>query len=500
MTQAPLERPSTGLWNPDIAPTTAEQRTWKAYHFLALWIGMVMAVPGYMLVAGLIEQGMSAGQAIGTVLLGNLIILGPMLLVAHGGTKYGVPYAVLVRASFGWKGARLPALARAVVACGWYGIQTWIGGGALLTLLGVAFGRDLSGDPVPVLGIGIGQLLAFVAFWLVQLLFINKGLETIKKLETWTAPLKLIICGVLVWWALDTAGGFGPILSEPSAYSPGGAKAGLFWREFGPTLTAMIGFWAALVLNIPDFTRFAKKQSDQIIGQAIGLPGPMAALAAVAVIVTSATVLIYGEAIWDPVKLSGNIGGIAVLIGLLIISIDTVSCNIAANMVGPAYDLASVWPEKITYRTGGYITAIVAALIMPWKLIESTQGYIFTWLLGYGSLLGPIAGIMIVDYWLLRRTTLKVEDLYEKDGVYAYSKGWNLIALLTFVLSILPNLPGFLHSAFPAQFGFIGAPWTDIYGYAWVVGFVLSCILYYALMRLFEPSHVALPVPLPERS
>jgi NCS1 family nucleobase:cation symporter-1 len=391
---------------------------------------------------------------------------------------------VLVRASFGWRGARLPALARAVVACGWYGIQTWIGGGALLTLLGVVVGRKLEGPIVPLLGIGVGQLISFAAFWAVQLLFVNKGLDAVRRLETWTAPLKVLICALLVWWALAKAGGLGPILHTPSAYAPGGAKAGRFWAEFGPALTAMTGFWAALALNIPDFTRFARKQSDQIVGQALGLPAPMAALAAVSVVVTSATVIIFGKAIWDPVALSGDIGGIAVLIGLLIISLDTVSCNIAANLVGPAYDFASVWPSRITYRTGGYITAAAGALIMPWKLLESTHGYIFVWLVGYGSLLGPIAGIMIVDYWVLRRAKLNVDGLYDRAGPYTYRSGWNPAALGAFALGIAPNLPGFLKSAAPGLFGGIGAPWTGIYTYAWFVGVAVAGLSYAALMAL----------------
>src|SRR5690606_5441381 len=217
------------LWNADLAPTGPEQRNWRWYHFAALWVGMIVAVPTWMLASGLIEQGMSAEQATWTVLLGNLIILVPMLLIGHPGARYGVPFAVLVRASFGTVGARLPALARALVACGWYGIQTWIGGEALLTLLGIFLGADLRGAMLPVVGIGAGQLVAFLAFWAVQLLFVRKGLLTIRRLETWTAPLKLVACFGLLWWALDAAGGLGPIFSSPSAFAPGGPKEGRFW-------------------------------------------------------------------------------------------------------------------------------------------------------------------------------------------------------------------------------------------------------------------------------
>ncbi len=478
-----MSEPRSQLWNEDIAPTGPEQRTWRWYHFAALWLGMIMAVPTYMLAASLIEQGLSGLQAIGMVLLGNLIILGPMVLIGHGGAKYGVPFAVLARSSFGWRGAAIPALSRAVVACGWYGIQTWIGGGALLTLLGVVVGHKLNGPMVPLLGIGIGQLLAFAGFWAVQLLFVTKGLDMVRRLETWTAPLKLLICGALLWWAIAKADGLGPILHAPSAYAPGGAKAGLFWRDFGPTLTTMTGLWAALTLSIPDFTRFARTQRDQIIGQAVGLPGPMAALAAVAVIVTSATVIIFGRPVWDPVVLSGNIGGIAVVIGLLIISLDTVSCNIAANLVGPAYDLASVWPSKISYRTGAYITAGVGALIMPWKLMESTNGYIFVWLGGYGTLLGPLAGIIIADYWLLRRGRLEVDGLYDETGPYTFRKGWNFAAVAAFVLGMAPNIPGFLKAAAPHLTMAIDPFWSSVYTYGWFIGFFAGAASYLGLMR-----------------
>ncbi|WP_454760882.1 NCS1 family nucleobase:cation symporter-1 [Caulobacter segnis] len=478
-----MSTPDSDLWNEDLAPTSEAQRTWRWQHFAALWLGMVICVPAYMLASGLIEQGMSAGQAVATVLLGNLVVLVPMLLIGHAGARWGVPYAVLARSSFGWKGARIPAVARAIVACGWYGIQTWIGGGALLTLLGVIVGRKLEGAPLPLLGIGLGQLLAFFAFWAIQLLFVTKGLTAVRKLETWTAPIKILICGLMVWWAVSKAGGLGPIFHQPSAFVEGGAKAGQFWSVFAPALTAMVGFWATLALNIPDFTRFARAQSDQIIGQAVGLPAPMGLLALVSVVTTSATVIVFGKAIWDPVQLAGDIGGIAVVVGLLIISLDTVCCNIAANLVGPAYDFSALWPSRITYRIGGWITAGIGVLIMPWKLLETTQGYIFTWLVGYGALLGPIAGILIVDYWIVRKAQLVVDDLYAKDGAYAYRGGWNPAAIVALVLGVLPNLPGFLAAAAPHLFAGVGAFWTGLYTYAWFVGLAIAAGVYGVMMR-----------------
>ncbi len=474
---------SSDLWNEDLAPTTAAQRTWRWYHFAALWVGMVMCIPAYTLSASLIESGMSGWQAVWTVFLANAIVLVPMLLIGHAGTKYGIPYAVLARSSFGTSGAKLPALMRAIVACGWYGIQTWFGGSMIYTLLGVMNGAPIGGEPIAGLGINVAQLLCFLGFWAIQLYFIVHGIESIRKLETYTAPLKIAICFVLLWWVYERAGGFGPLLDRPSAFVPGGAKEGQFWQVFWPSLTAMIGFWATLALNIPDFTRFAKTQRDQVIGQSVGLPVPMGLLAALAVIVTSATVVLYGKALWDPVDLASRMEGIAVLVALIVLLVDTVSVNLAANLVGPAYDFSALAPRAISYRLGGYITAGLALVMMPWKILESTQNYIFTWLVGYSALLGPIAGILIVDYYLVRKTELDVAQLYRADGIYSYGSGWNTAAIAAFVLGVLPNIPGFLNAAFPASFPDVGEAFKTIYTYAWFVGVAIAAVVYGAMMR-----------------
>ena len=474
---------STELWNEDLAPTSVAQRTWRWYHFAALWVGMVMCIPAYTLSASLIEGGMSGYQAVMTVFLANAIVLLPMLAIGHAGTKYGIPYAVLARASFGTSGARLPALMRAIVACGWYGIQTWFGGQMIYTLMGVLLGGDIGGEKIAGLGINLMQLLCFLAFWAIQFWYIVHGMDSIRKLETYTAPLKILICFVLLGWVHQKAGGFGPLLDQPSQFVEGGKKAGQFWQTFWPSLTAMVGFWATLALNIPDFTRFAKSQRDQLVGQSVGLPVPMGLLAALAVIVTSATIVLYSKAIWDPVDLASRMTGAAVLIALIILLIDTVSVNLAANLVGPAYDFSALAPRLISYRTGGYITAAIALAMMPWKLLETTQGYIFTWLIGYSALLGPIAGVLIVDYYFVRRTELSVEDLYREDGQYSYRKGWNAAALVAFVLGVLPNIPGFLNAAFPSAFPDVGEGFKTIYTYAWFVGIAISALVYGVMMK-----------------
>jgi len=415
---------------------------------------------------------MSGWQAVLTVFLANTIVLVPMLLIGHAGAKYGIPYAVLARTSFGTGGARLPALMRAIVACGWYGIQTWFGGSMIYTLLGVMNGAPIGGEAIGWLGINLAQLLCFLAFWAIQLYFVVHGMESIRQLETWTAPLKIAICFVLLWWVHDKAGGFGPLLEQRSQFVPGGPKEGQFWSTFWPSLTAMIGFWATLALNIPDFTRFARSQRDQAVGQTVGLPLPMGLLAALAVIVTSATVVLYGKALWDPVDLASRMTGIAVLVALIVLLVDTVSVNLAANLVG-----------RISYRTGGYITAGLALVMMPWKILESTQNYIMTWLVGYSALLGPIAGVLGGGYYLVRKTSLDVDQLYRHDGIYSYGNGWNIAALAAFALGVLPNIPGFLNAAFPAIFPDVGQVFKTIYTYAWFVGVAIAAVVYGLMMK-----------------
>jgi NCS1 family nucleobase:cation symporter-1 len=470
------------LWNEDLAPTDPAHRTWRAYHYVALWIGMVVCIPSYMLASGLIDLGFSAWQAGAMVLAGNAIVLVPMLLNGHAGARYGIPFPVLVRTSFGVRGARLPALLRAVVACGWFGIQCWVGGSAIYAVGNIVSGGALVGTKLGWIGIDAGQLCSFMAFWALHLWFIARGPESVRWIESITAPIKVAIVLALLGWAWARTGNFGDMLHAPSQFVEGGKKAGQFWTFFWPSFTAMVGFWSTLAMNIPDFTRFARSQRDQLIGQSIGLPIPMGGLAFIGIAVTSATVAIYGKAIWDPVDLAGRMEGVAVAIGLAIITIDTLCVNLAANVVGPAYDFASIFPKHIDFARGGYLTAVLGIALMPWKLIESSGGYIFTWLGGYGALLGPVLGIMIADYWIVRRRQIDVPALYRREGRYAYRGGWNPAALAAFAVALAPNVPGFLATAFPQSFAGVPAAFKELYGYAWFVGVLLAVAVYVPLM------------------
>jgi NCS1 family nucleobase:cation symporter-1 len=474
---------SPSLSNPDLAPTAAGHRTWNWWHFCALWIGMSVCIPTYTLASGLIDTGMSWRQALVTIFLGNTIVLAPMLLNAHAGARHGIPFPVFARASFGVLGSNVPALLRALVACGWFGIQSWLGGAALYELAKVIWPGVTSLPDITSswLGVSTGAFVAFLVFWAANVWFILRGTESIKWLESLSAPFLIVVGLGLLAWAYSHAGGFGPILAQPSRL----ADPGEFWAVFFPALTAMVGYWATLSLNIPDFTRFARSQKDQVLGQALGLPTTMTLFAFIGVAVTSATPLIFGgEMIWDPIALLGRVGGpLVVLLSMFALSIATLTTNLAANVVSPANDFSNLAPRLISFRTGGLITAFVGILIMPWRLLESSQGYIFTWLIGYSALLGPIGGIMIADYFLLRRTKLQVADLYERGGAYEYVGGVNPAAIVALVLGIAPNVPGFLAQAFPAQFGGVPAVWKGLYAYAWFLGFAIAAIVYLTLMR-----------------
>ncbi|MDP7028597.1 MAG: NCS1 family nucleobase:cation symporter-1 [Phycisphaerales bacterium] len=471
------------LSNADLAPVPPEGRTWSQWNIAALWIGMAVCIPTYMLAAGMIAAGMTWWQAVLTVLLGNIIVLGPMVANGHGGTKYGIPFPVLARASFGTVGAHVPAVARAIVACGWFGIQTWIGGAAIYSILGAVgwIVPATEADVVPVLGISIGQFLCFFGFWALHVVIVIAGIESIKVVEAYAAPF-LIACGVaLLVWAFVAVDDTSALFANASTREEGTS----FWSVFFPQLTAMVGFWATLSLNIPDFTRYCRSQKDQATGQLLGLPSTMTLFSFVGIMVTGATVVLYGEAIWDPVVLVSRMGSpVVVVLSMIALLIATLSTNLAANVVSPANGFSNLAPRMIGFRGGALITAVIGVVIMPWRLMTDLSDYIFVWLIGYSALLGPIAGIMLCDYFIVRRTRLDVDALYDPNGRYG---GVSVAAMLALILAVLPNLPGFINAAtgtagtaeafFPAFF-------DQVYGYAWFVGLPLAVVFYWLFKQI----------------
>lgn len=473
------------LYNEDLAPVPGDARKWGVLSFAALWISMSACIPTYMLASSLIGGGMNWWEAVLTIFLGNVIVLVPMVLNAHAGTKYGIPFPVFCRASFGTTGANIPAVLRALVACGWFGIQTWIGGDAIFKILGVFAPSILTGAPLPLLGISFAHLLCFLFFWGINMWVIYRGIETIRFLLNIKAPLLIALGLLLLWWAWRAAGGFGPILSQPSAFDAGQPKAGQFWGYFFPALTGMIGFWATLSLNIPDFSRYARTQRDQVVGQALGLPLTMALYSFIGVAVTSATAIIYGETLWNPVDVLTRFQNPVVLVvALVALCIATLATNIAANVVSPANDFAQLSPRRVTFRIGGYITGVIGILMMPWKLVADPSGYIFTWLIAYSALLGPIGGIMIADYFVWRRKELNLAGLYSATGGYSYRGGISWVAVAALLAGALPSLPGFLVAVQAIDGAGFPGLLLDLYHYAWFVGFGLAFVVYLALRKV----------------
>ena len=469
----------SSLINEDLAPVPLSKRTWGTWNYAALWISMSLCIPTYTMASSMINNGMSWWQAVLTIFIGNAIVLVPMLLNGHAGAKYGIPFPVFARASFGTKGANIPAMLRAIVACGWFGIQTWIGGESLYHLIR-AWNPSLAEINTTSLFPQALPMLCFGLFWLLNMFIIYKGVESIRKLLVFKAIFLPIAAIALFCWAVVAAKGLGPILREPSKFTDSGS----FFKFFFPALTAVVGFWATLSLNIPDFTRYSKSQKAHIKGQAIGLPPSMTLFAFVGVVVTSASAIIYGSPEWDPVKLASRFDSkLMVTFAMIGIIISTLATNIAANIVSPANDFSNLSPKKINFKLGGYITGVVGVLIFPWKLMADPNGYIFTWLIAYSSLLGPIGGIMIADYYFIRRKELAVGELYSHKGRYRFSNGFNLVAIIALLAGILPNVPGFLLNIKAVGADAVPAWINELYHYAWFVGFFVSGFVYWLLTK-----------------
>jgi nucleobase:cation symporter-1, NCS1 family len=445
------------------------QRTWGFYNYTALWFSMCMEITTYQLASSLIAKGMDWKQAIGTVLLGNLIVLIPMLLNAHAGAKYGIPFPVFIRAPFGVRGANLAAILRAVVACGWFGIQSWIGGTAMDAMLVVIWPRAQGNTAI--------LWACFLGFWLLNMVVVWRGVDSIRRLQAFGAPFMFVMAMALLFWIRFKAGSFGTMLSTPSQFH----STSEFLRVFFPSLTAMVGYWSTLALNIPDFTRYSKSQSAQSWGQAFGLPVAMVLYTFIGIAVTSASQVLFGHAIWNPIELIGAFHQpVAAFVALIAILVATLNVNIGANVVSPSNDFSNLYPRLISFRTGGLITGFLGLAMCPWKLLATPDAYIFGWLVGYSGLLGPVAGIMVADYFLIRKTELDVNSLYHREGVYYYTKGINPRAMAALVLGVAIALVGLAVK-----------PFYFLYDYAWFVGFLSAGVIYTALMWLVAPT----PIP-----
>jgi NCS1 family nucleobase:cation symporter-1 len=475
---------TSSLINPDLAPVAPERRTWNMWHIASLWVGMSVCIPTYMLAAGMIAAGLNWWQSLLAVLLGNAIVFVPLAINGHAGTRYGIPFPVFARAAFGISGAHIPSLLRSVIACGWFGIQTWIGGFAINVILGILWPgwRTLGGDWT-LMGHAAPLYLGFVIFWLVNMYFVWAGTESIKWMETLSAPFLLVTGLALLWWAAVKGGGLGTVLaaSDRLAQSrPAPTTAAFLLGLFVPWLTAMVGYWATLSLNIPDFTRYARSQKDQMAGQALGLLTTMPLFAFIGIAVTSATVVMYGEAIWNPIDLLARLtreydSPMLGILAMVVLLVATLTTNIAANIVAPANSFSNLAPRRISFRVGGLIAGLIGIVILPWKLLDMYQ----TWLISYSGLLGAAGGVLICDYAVVRRMELSVPDLYDEYGQYRYGNGFNERALIALAAGVLVALIGRLNPRL--SFLFSGA---------WFSATLVSFAIYYLLMssRMSERS------------
>jgi cytosine/uracil/thiamine/allantoin permease len=538
---------NSSLYSDDLAPVPSNQRTWSKWHLAAIWVGMAVCIPTYLLASYMIKSGLNWYEALIIIGLANLVITIPMVLNGHAGVKYGIPFPVIGRAAFGTKGVHLASVTRGIIACGWFGVQTWIGGLAIYAIFNAISGA--TGE----LDLSIGKFVCFGVFWLINMYFIWKGTESIKWLETYSAPILVIMGIVLIYWSYSKAEGFSIVLDqsvqlEKTAASisekddkfylnlsvlkskEGELKASEYnivsdqsttWSPFTADpikientenvqvqfrnndvlssvvvanvietnensdsklwtyllwLTAMVGFWATMSISIADITRFASTQKDQIAGQFIGLPVTMMLYSFVGIFVTCAAIinfkdiLIADDAPWDPVSLIAKFKNpIVVVVAQVFMIIATLSTNIAANVIAPSNAFSNLWPKKISFKTGGTITGIIGILIMPWWLLDEISGF----LIFVSGLLGPVLGILIADYYLVRKKKLELAELYKEQGIYSYNKtGFNSVAMIALSIGVFVALIGYWVPAL-----------SFLYSLSWFTGFFISLVLYYVLMK-----------------
>ena len=563
------------LYNADIAPTSIKERTWSLWNLAALWVAMSVCIPTYILASYMLKAGLGWLAAVAIILAGNIIVAVPMVLNAHAGTKYGIPFPVFARSVFGVHGVHLPSILRGLVACAWFGIQCWVGGLALIAMGLSLWDPTLSLSKVIEANAWV-PFLGFGLFWLINMYFVYAGTESIKWLENWSAPILLIIGFVLLGWAISVGGGLGPVLDRAGKFSESAAvvrsvdaegahlklnlladregriratkvrflagsdpkESGLEALPFQPLpsvvpgadnsgqlfvprvtreqtvliqfasesyrsqkirvpmtapaadprwltvlfwLAAMVGYWATLALNIPDISRFARSQKDQAIGQFLGLPATMLLYSFIGVVATAAAIIAFDsvltadDAPWEPATLISQIGAgrFVGAIAQFSLIIATLSTNIAANVISPANSFANAWPKRISFRTGGLIAGVLGILLMPWELKDAIEGF----LIGYGSVLGPVVAVMITDYFLVRRTQLSLPDLFRVEGRYHFTAGFN-------VISIVATTGGAAVVLMSRSFAGTSILFKAISYGAWFSGFFIAMFLYLLAMTI----------------
>lgn len=456
---------SSKYYNQDLAPTLDSQRNWTAYNLAACWVGMNVCIPAYQMASSAVSMGLSWWLSLLLVALGNCIVLVPILLNAHVGTKYGVPFPVYARTAFGIRGAQIPSFVRTIIGIGWTGILIWQGAESLQVAMCLIIPGWSS--------IAAGQWIMFAVFWALNIGIAYAGSNALKKFESIATPLLGITCAALLYWGIKVVVTGGYTMSQA-------LNAVTVPEDFNLSetvvacLVANIAFYSTWALNIPDLSRYCKDQKSQVRGQLFGMPGSMVAIAFIGVFITGVTALKFGRAYWDPNQIVEAIGSPgAAIFAAFAISLATLTTNVTTNILPPVNGLCNLWPKGITYKRSVVIVGILTIIMQPWKLVSDPSGYIYNWLGTYGALTGPIASILIYDYYFVKKKRLALDELYLGQGSrYWYKNGFNIRAIAAWGLAILlPVLGKFI-------------PLFSVFSlYGWIVSFALGFVFYPLLMR-----------------
>jgi NCS1 family nucleobase:cation symporter-1 len=474
-----LARGDARLTNPDLVPVPVEQRRWTWWHFGTLWMGMVHNIFNFTWIGGLVAVGISIPQALAIAIVGSLIQAALIGFTGKVGARHGIPFAVWGRSAFGVYGTNVIALLRGAVAIGWFGVQSYLAALAINVLLRAAIPAWRGLDHTVVLGLAANFWIAMVIYWLFNFLIIRHGMETVRRFEVWAGPLVFVVMFALVVWAVGYGGGIGPIFASPSRYSTGEYLV----HQFVPGVALFIaGSWATMVLNMPDLTRFARSNREQFWGTMLGLPLAQTVYYVMASVIVSATLLVFHKALWNPPDVLQAIDnpGLSIF-GALLLAVASLSVNIPANIVSPAYDLTNLLTRWLTFRRGAVISIVIAFAYAPWRLMQTPQA-LFSVLDNIGVVLGPATGILIADYFVVRRQRLDVPGLFDRHGPYRAVGGFNPVGLGVLIASWIPLFVG---EVVP-QVGFL-------YKNAWFVGVLLGFLGYLAAVGLVGAVRRGLP-------
>ncbi|MHB0774946.1 NCS1 family nucleobase:cation symporter-1 [Halomonas sp. WWR20] len=469
------------LYNDDLAPIPHSRRSWGWFEIFNVWSNDIQSLFGYTLAASLfLTYGLNGWAVMAAIILAGVIVMWLVNLTGRPSVKYGIPFPVMVRASMGVRGANLPAMLRAIIGIFWYGVQTYFASTAVALLITALFG---GGDGATFLGLSGVAWLSFVIVWLFQLAIFWQGIERIKHFLNWAGPLVygvMIVLMIVVWVQAGS-----DLLPAVSTIFSAEADSGSSVAAFLAVVGTMVAYFAAVVINFGDFARFVRSEREMKLGNLLGLPFNVAFFSFIALIITAGTLVLFGDALTNPTDIVERVDSLPLtIVAALTFFAATVGINLVANFIPPAYDLANLFPSRISFRVGGLITAVVAFFIGAlWVSLISRIG-VPGFVNALGAIIAPFYGIVVADYYLIRHQRLDIQQMFTSapDSAYYYVQGWNRNALLAFGLAALFS---------------IASVWVPMLaaleGYAWLIGAGLGGLFYSLLMR-----HYKVPVTSPQ--